>query len=200
MEKDIIMDKSLLELSSMFETSRLILRKYEKGDGKEFFQLLETGNNREDLIEHIAEATSIKSEEEAEVRIQELSSDWLEQTRFVMGIWLKSSNKYVGQIWIEPNKWEVPSFELGWYLDQSFQGQGIATEAAKASIKFIFENLQAHKIIVITRDDNERSSKLAERLGFHKEGHLREHSVKKNGTRVGLLYYGILKNEWKESL
>ena len=179
----------------MFETPRLILRKYKKGDGKEFFQLLETGNNRENLLEHIVEATSVKSEEEAEIRIQELSNDWAERTRFVMGIWLKSSKKYIGQIWIEPNKWEVPSFELGWYLEQSSQGQGFATEAGKASIKFIFESLHAHKIIVITRDDNQRSSKLAQRLGFLKEGHLREHSVKRNGFRVGLLYYGLLKND-----
>jgi len=112
-----------------------------------------------------------------------------------MGIWLKSSGKYIGHVWIEPNKWEVPSFELGWFLERLHQGQGIATEAAKAAIRFIFIHLKAYKIIVITRDDNLKSYKLAESLGFIKEGHLREHIIKKNGTRVGLLYYGMLKNE-----
>lgn len=185
----------MIEYPSRLETTRLIIRKYEKSDGKELFQLLENNNNREYLIEHIDEATNVKTEEDAEIRVQELSSDWSERRRFVMGLWLKSSGKYIGQIWIEPNKWEVPSFELGWFLERSQQGQGIATEASKAAIQFIFNHLKAHKIIVITRDDNEKSSKLAERLGFIKEGHLREHSIKKNGSRVGLLYYGMLRNE-----
>jgi RimJ/RimL family protein N-acetyltransferase len=186
----------LLALPSRLETTRLTIRKYEKGDGKDLYQLLEKNNNREYLIEHIDEATNVKTEEDAEIRIQELSTNWIERTRFVMGIWLKSFGKYIGQIWIEPNKWEVPSFELGWFLERSQQGQGIATEASKAAIQFLFNHLKAHKIIVITRDDNEKSSKLAERLGFIKEGHLREHSIKKNGSRVGLLYYGMLKNDF----
>ncbi|MFX1310672.1 MAG: GNAT family N-acetyltransferase [Promethearchaeota archaeon] len=189
----------LLTLPSRLETTRLTIRKYEKGDGKELYQLLEKNNNREYLIEHIDEAANVKTEEDAEIRVQELSVDWTERKRFVMGIWLKSSGKYIGQIWIEPNTWEVPSFELGWFLERSQQGQGIATEASKAVIQFMFNHLKAHKIIVITRDDNEKSSKLAKRLGFIREGHLREHSIKKDGSRVGLLYYGMLKNEWIQS-
>ncbi|MFX1391851.1 MAG: GNAT family N-acetyltransferase [Promethearchaeota archaeon] len=189
------MDKKMLSIPSKLETPRLIIRKYESGDGKYLFQLLESGNNREYLNEHSDDATNVKTEKDAETRIQQLSKDWIERTRFVMGIWLKSSEKYIGQIWIEPNKQEVPSFELGWYLEQSLQKQGFATEAAKASINFIFNNLKAYKIIVITRDDNLRSVKLAERLGFKKEAHLREHSIKKDGSRVGLSYYGILKNK-----
>lgn len=193
------MNQMLLTLPSRLETTRLTIRKYEKGDGKELYQLLEKNNNREYLIEHIDEAANVKTEEDAEIRVQELSVDWTERKRFVMGIWLKSSGKYIGQIWIEPNTWEVPSFELGWFLERSQQGQGIATEASKAAIQFMFNHLKAHKIIVITRDDNEKSSKLAKRLGFIREGHLREHSIKKDGSRVGLLYYGMLKNEWIQS-
>ena len=193
------MDKSMLELPSKLETARLTIRKYEKGDGKDLFQLLETGNNREFLIEHIDEASIVKTEKDAEIRIQELSNDWINRTRFVMGIWMKSSGKYIGHIWIEPNKWEVPSFELGWFLERSHQGKGIATEASKAAIRLLFENFDAHKIIVITRDDNTHSSRLTERLGFNKEGHLREHIIKKDGSRVGLIYYGMLKKEWLQS-
>lgn len=194
------MDKMSLILPSHLETNRLVIRKYEKGDGKELYQMLERNNNREYLKEYVDEAENIKTEEDAEKNIQELSTYWINRTRFVMGIWLKSSGKYIGQIWIEPNKWEVPSFELGWYLERSLQRQGIATEAAKSAIQFLFENLKAHKIIVITRDNNRNSYKLAERLGFIKEGHLREHNIKKNGIRVGLLYYGMLKDEWLKSL
>ena len=114
-----------------------------------------------------------------------------------MGIWLKNPADFVGQIWIEPKNWEVPSFELGYVIDPEYQGRGIATEAAKRSVEFLFENLHAHKVIIITRDTNEQSWKLAERLGFTREGHHRECSTA-NGKRWGLYYYGMLRDEFNK--
>jgi len=49
MKRDSKMDKMLLTLPSRLETNRLTIRKYEKGDGKELYQLLENNNNREYL-------------------------------------------------------------------------------------------------------------------------------------------------------
>ncbi|MFX1497829.1 MAG: GNAT family N-acetyltransferase [Promethearchaeota archaeon] len=193
------MDKMSLILPSHLETNRLVIRRYEEGDGKELYQMLERNNNRKYLKEFVDELENIKTKEDAEKNIQELSTFRINRTRFVIDMWLKSSGNYIGQIWIEPNKWEVPSFELGWYVESTLQKQGLATEAAKAAIQFLFKSLKAHKIIIITRDDNRNSYKLAERLGFIKEGHLREHIIKKNGNRIGLLYYGMLKDEWFKS-
>jgi len=187
------MKHKLSRLPSKIETVRLIIRKYKSGDGKAFFDLLEINDNREYLKEHIDEATNIFSEHAAESRLKELSKNWNERERFVLGIWLKSSRQYIGQIWIEPHSWEVPSFELGWFLERTHQGKGIATEASKAAIEFIFNHLNAKKVIVITRDDNQKSYELAERLGFAKEEHLKEHVIKKDGSRVGLIYYGLFK-------
>ena len=189
------MHKLLLDIPSRLDTERLTVRKYVEGDGRELYLLLERSNNREFLRENVEEVASIKTEEEAEIKVRKHSAEWLARDRFVMGVWLRSDNKYVGEIWIEPKKWEVPSFEIGWFLDQGYQGRGIATEAARRSLEFLFNDLNAHKVIVITRDTNPRSYKLAERLGFRREGHLRE-SRTENGKRYGLLYYGMLRTEF----
>ncbi len=190
------MAKKLLDLPTKLETERLILRKYEEGDGTALFNLLESDGNRDYLKDHIDEATDVKTEEEAEIRIRQLIADWIAQKKFIMGIWNKTSGLYIGQIWISPSKWEVPSFELGWFLEQTHQGQGLASEAVNAALQFLFNHLQAHKIIVLTRDDNVKSYKLAERCGFIKEGHLRDHNIK-NGQRFGLFCYSILKSEYQ---
>lgn len=190
-----MLHKLLLDIPTRLDTERLTIRKYTEGDGRELYLLLERSNNRESLRENVEEVSSIKNEREAEIKVRKHSAEWFARDRFVMGIWLKSENKYVGQIWIEPKKWEVPSFEIGWFLDRGYQGKGIATEAARRSLSFLFNDLKAHKVIVITRDSNARSRKLAERLGFRKEGHLRECGAE-NGKRYGLLYYGMLKNEF----
>ncbi|MFX0052874.1 MAG: GNAT family N-acetyltransferase [Candidatus Hermodarchaeota archaeon] len=185
----------LLEIPPIIKTTRLIIRKYKKGDGESFLKLLESNNNREYLKDHVTEATTITNQKEAEIRIRQFITYWVARERFVMGIWLKTSKSYIGQIWIEPKKWEVPSFELGWFLDRIYQGQALATEAANRAIDFLFNDLKAHKIIVLTRDDNERSYKLAERCGFTKEGHLKDHGIK-NGKRFGLYCYRLLKYEY----
>lgn len=187
--------KLLLDIPTQLETERLVVRKYVKGDGRDLYLLLQRNGNRDFLRQNVEEVASITSEEEAEIKTRRHAAEWSARDRFVMGIWMKSESKYVGEIWIEPKRWEVPSFEIGWFLDRGYQGRGIATEAAQRSLDFLFTDLNAHKVIVITRDTNRRSRKLAERLGFSKEGHLRECRVE-NGKRYGLLHYGMLKNEF----
>jgi len=186
----------MLDLPKQIETKRLIIKKYEKNDGKALLDLLERNDNRSFLIKHVDEASDIQNEVDAEKRVQELSAFWINGDRFVMGIWLKKSNLFIGNIWIEPKNWDVPSFELGYYLDKGYTGQGFATEATRRAVQFIFENLGAHKIIIITRDTNEKSYKLAERLGFEKEGHFKECNIEED-KRFGLLYYGLFRRDWK---
>ncbi|MFX0122198.1 MAG: GNAT family N-acetyltransferase [Candidatus Hodarchaeota archaeon] len=193
------MTKKLLDLPRKIETERLILRKYKEGDGAALFNLLESHGNRYYLRDHIDEATDVKTEEEAEIRIRQYVADWIAQKKFIIGIWNKTLGLYIGQIWIRPSKWEVPSFELGWFLGQTHQGQGFAYEAVKAALQFLFNHLRAHKVIVLTRDDNVKSYKLAERCGFVKEGHLRDHNIR-DGQRFGLFCYGMLKSDYQRQM
>jgi RimJ/RimL family protein N-acetyltransferase len=191
--------KLLWEFPGSLETDRLIVRKYEKGDGKDYFALFERNNTREELKEHVGEALSVKTEEQAEIRIREHEAEWIARKRLVLGIWFKETGECIGQIWIEPDKWEVPSFELGYFIDSGYQRKGYALEASIRSLKFLFDDLKAHKVIIITQDTNEKSWKLAERLGFPKEAHFRE-SRAKDGKRWGMLYYGMLRNEYKKTV
>ncbi|MHA1906791.1 MAG: GNAT family N-acetyltransferase [Candidatus Thorarchaeota archaeon] len=189
------MEPLLLEIAEELDSERIILRKYRKGDGIGFLEMFDRNDNREQLKESVSEAKEVKTEDDAEVRIRQMMVDWEARKRFVMTIWLKEKTTQIGQIWIEANRWDVPSFELGWFLDTGYWGKGYATEAAKRAMEFIFGNLNAHKIVVITRDYNERSYRLAERLGFVKEGHFREGRIEE-GKRYGILHYGMLKEEY----
>jgi len=143
--------KLLWEFPRTLETDRLTVRKYEKGDGKDYFALFERNNNREELKEHVDEANSVKTEEQAEIRIREHEAEWIARKRLVLGVWLKETGECIGQIWIEPDKWEVPSFEFGYFIDSGYQRKGYALEASIRSLKFLFEDLNAHKVIIITR-------------------------------------------------
>jgi RimJ/RimL family protein N-acetyltransferase len=103
--------KLLLDIPTRLDTERLTVRKYAEGDGRDLYLLLERNDNRQFLRENVENISSIKTESEAEIKVRTHSAEWFARDRIVMGIWLKSENRYVGEILIEPKKWEVPSFE-----------------------------------------------------------------------------------------
>ena len=184
----------LKDIPEIIQTEHTIIRRYQKGDGAAIYELAERNNNREHLKETADDIASLKSVEEAELKARKHRAEWAKRERFVAGVW--DGDLYIGEIWIEPDNWEVPCFEIGWFIDKGREGEGLAYEAAQACIQFIFKELEAHKVTAKTSDTNTRSYQLAERLGFVKEGHLREAEIK-DGKRYGTLLYGLLRGEKK---
>ncbi|MBS6511670.1 MAG: GNAT family N-acetyltransferase, partial [Clostridiales bacterium] len=58
---------------------------------------------------------------------------------------------------------------IGYILGKDAWGKGYATEAGEASIRYLFENYAAQKVIAEIRPENEASVRVAERLGMKKE-------------------------------
>lgn len=58
--------------------------------------------------------------------------------------------------------------EIGWIVNEKYQGQGFAYEASKALIEIGFKNLNINKIIAHCDINNIPSYKLMEKLGFNK--------------------------------
>lgn len=59
----------------------------------------------------------------------------------------------------------LPEPELGWILWDGFEGHGYAFEAARRARDFAFETLNWPRLISGIHRDNQRSIRLAERLG-----------------------------------
>jgi ribosomal-protein-alanine N-acetyltransferase len=60
----------------------------------------------------------------------------------------------------------TPCVEVGWRLAHAHWHHGYATEAARATIKFGFEQLLLNQIVSFTVPQNLRSRKVMERLGM----------------------------------
>ena len=189
------MHKLLMEIPSHLQTQRLTIRQYKEGDGCDLFAMVERNDNRQFLRENAEEVASLMTETEAEIMIRRHAAEWVARQRFVMGVWLMDGGQSVGQIWIEPDQWDVPSFEIGWLVDGGYEGKGIAAESARRCLQFLFHDLKAHKVSATMRDTNSRSRRLAERLGLRQEGHQRECRFE-DGERYGLLRYGMLTTEF----
>jgi RimJ/RimL family protein N-acetyltransferase len=83
------------------------------------------------------------------------------------GMWAlesKADGAFLGRAgFLDPPGW--PGFELGWTLAREHWGNGYATEAARAALTYAFDILGRDRVISLIRPGNERSVRVAGRLG-----------------------------------
>ena len=72
---------------------------------------------------------------------------------------------------LRPEAW--PGLEVGWLVAREHWGRGFAPEAGRAAIEWAREELGADHIISLIEDSNERSARVAEKLGMTVEGRTR---------------------------
>jgi [ribosomal protein S5]-alanine N-acetyltransferase len=88
----------------------------------------------------------------------------------------------------------VQAAKLGFALSADRWGKGYATDAARIMIRFGFDQLQLHRITAAVGPDNTASHATVDRLGFTREGTLRDH-VFTNGAWRDSVLYSILAHE-----
>ena len=88
------------------------------------------------------------------------------------------------------------SASLGYVLSESAWGLGYATEAAGALLQWAFDSLDLNRVQAETDTRNAASAHVLEKLGFAREGTLREDCVV-NGEVSDSWVYGLLEREWR---
>ena len=99
----------------------------------------------------------------------------------------------VGQVVAMHARWTRP--ELSYWVLPEYQGEGYATEAVSLLIDYVFDTFEARGLYAQAYAYNEASWKLLERLGFGREGRLREDRFVRGAYR-DTVHYGLLREEW----
>lgn len=193
------MHRLLLDIPSCFESTRLELRCYREGDGPLYYAV--SRRNREHLMRYESDnvVMQITSEEDAEITVRDLAVDWKARNSFFIGAFDKSNQHFVAQIYIGPVNWDLPEFQIGFFVDKDYEGQGYVTEAVTATLGFIFNYLNAYRVGAECDETNTRSMRVLERCGMVKEGLLRQNKRHADGTVSGTVYYGLLKSEYEHN-
>lgn len=84
---------------------------------------------------------------------------------------------------------------IGYWLDERMTGQGIMTRAVRQLVQYGFETLELHRIELRAATENDKSWRIAERVGFQREGCLRECALV-NGIYLSHYVYGLLRSEY----
>lgn len=102
--------------------------------------------------------------------------------------------------WCGLTRWNpvYRSAALGYVLDDAAWGQGYATEAAVALLDWAFDTLDLNRVQAETDTRNAASARVLEKLGFIREGTLREDCVV-NGEVSDSWVYGLLRRQWRPS-
>ena len=85
---------------------------------------------------------------------------------------------------------------IGYCLDDTAWGQGFATEAAGAVLQWAFGTLDLNRVQSGADTRNRASERVLEKLGFVREGTLREDCIV-NGEVSDDSVYGLLRREWE---
>jgi ribosomal-protein-serine acetyltransferase len=88
--------------------------------------------------------------------------------------------------------WQGRQCDTGYWVRKSAQGQGIATEATNAMVRYAFGALGMRRIGLTHSAGNEASRRIAERLGFSFEGIQRGANVLPGGKHADRYCYARL--------
>ncbi len=116
--------------------------------------------------------------------------------RWQLAVVRKDDGHMIGNCGIRVNAPEHREANIGYELNPDEWGQGFATEAATAMLRFGFEDLRMHRIWAECNAENTGSIRVLAKLGMQREARFREHQWFRNrwwDTEI----YAILDREWK---
>ncbi len=109
-----------------------------------------------------------------------------------------SDGAFIG--WCSLTRWnpDFRSASMGYCFDEATWGHGYATEAARALLQWAFDTLDLNRVQAETDTRNLASARVLEKIGFKREGTLREDCIV-NGEMSDSWVYGLLRREWQPS-
>jgi RimJ/RimL family protein N-acetyltransferase len=96
--------------------------------------------------------------------------------------------EYVGSMQLTTTVVEPLQLQIGWLALPQHHGKGFMTEAVKRVLELAFASTGAHRIVAEIIGGNDASVRLAERVGFRKEGHLVRSAFIKGEWRDEMVY------------
>ena len=152
---------------SDIHTDRLLLRGWRDSDREPFARI-----NRDPVVMEFF--PSPLSAQESSALFDRIDAHF-EQHGF--GLWaaeLRETGGFVGYIGLAVPRFVAaftPCVEIGWRLDASHWGKGLATEGARAMTRHAFVELQLDELVSLTVPTNVRSRRVMEKLGMTHDPH-----------------------------
>jgi ribosomal-protein-serine acetyltransferase len=111
-----------------------------------------------------------------------------------LGLGIFRGEDLLGSIGFVGFDWRSRRTEIGYWISKDEEGKGTITRATKLLIDYAFDELNMNRIEIRCSAENVRSAAVPERLGFEKEGYLRQAEFR-NGHMHDFLIFGLLRED-----
>ncbi len=107
-----------------------------------------------------------------------------------------AEGEHIGNVGLEDINLHSRKAELGIFIgEKRFWGKGYGTEAIMLALKIAFESMNLNRVYLRVFIDNKRAQACYEKVGFKREGILRQDEFK-NGKYIDCPTYSILAEEY----
>lgn len=188
---------ALMELSSdVRATRRFELRPFRKRDIEPLLEAVTS--SLPDLYAWLPWAHRGYGRIDATRFVKETMRSWREQRAYDFAITATDDpSTHVGNVSIWFISRGFRSGEIGYWIRSDHKGLGVATEVAARMVEIGFEELRMHRIVLRIAVGNRASERVAEKLGFVREGVLRE-ELEVHGTWMDHTVYSMLEHEYQK--
>ena len=146
-------------MSVTLETERLLLRPFRNADHRAYAAMCADP----EVMRYLGTGVT-QNPGEAWRAMASMLGHWELLGYGMFALEVKATGELAGRVgFLDPPGW--PGFELGWVLGRAHWGHGYALEAARVCLDYAFGTLGRERVISLIRPANERSIRVAERLG-----------------------------------
>jgi RimJ/RimL family protein N-acetyltransferase len=174
----------------MFAGQKVRLREYRQDDVKPALNYINDADVKRLLLPGIPYPNTLQDEQKW------VDSQTASRDDYNFAIETLQGGKYIGGCGINNIDWKNSVAVVGILIgDKNYWGQGYGTDAMKVLIKFIFNQMNIHKIKLHVYSFNTRAIKCYEKCGFKTEGILRK-EIFRDGEYYDEHIMSILREEF----
>ncbi len=174
-------------------TERVVLRRFTHDDDGALFELFSHPE-----VMRYGSSLPFTEMAQAEKRIDEVLAHYAADTAYPLAVVRADDSRVIGNCTLWNFHRQNRRAEVGYALARPYWGHGYINEAMNAMVNFAFREMQLHRLEADVDPRNTASVKTLERLGFQKEGVLRERWIVADEVSDSALY-GLLASEWVSS-
>lgn len=172
------------------QSERIYLRSIKESDAPIMLE-----STKDEEIRYMTGTKSTFTLEQIQSYINNISKD---SSRNDLAICLKENDQMIGELSITDIEEEAKKAGLRISMNSiELTGKGYGTEAIKLILKFVFEDLELNRLQLEVFSHNIRGIRTYEKVGFIKEGTLRE-SLYYNGKYSDEIIMSILRKDYKK--
>lgn len=164
------------------ETERLLLRQFLLADIDEIYAIY----SQDEVMRYVG---IIRTREEVEKYIANMLNSWKSNQFGMWAIAWKNEAKILGDGGLCFLEGTPPEIEVGYVLDKPYWNLGVATEVAKASLRYGFEVLNLDRIVAVANPKNFASRRVMEKVGMTYEKDAFYY-------KTDVVYYSISKSDY----